>query len=216
MRVYHLTSAQNALSNIALRRIKIARFGDLNDPFELLAAKLSDKELRQALKSWKEDFHKTKGMLCFSESWDNPVLWSHYADKHRGICLGFDIPNQYATEVNYTGKRVKVYFKNNDSEQGLSPNFVHELLCTKYEHWIYESERRMFLSLDEGTKEHGMYFYDFSDNLALKEVIIGPNCAIPYERIKQLVDNTNGSTKITKARLGFTHFEVVPNLRYEN
>ena len=36
MRVYYLTGAQFALSNLALRRIKNARFGDLNDPFELL------------------------------------------------------------------------------------------------------------------------------------------------------------------------------------
>ena len=33
MRVYYLTGAQFALSNLALRRIKIARFEDLNDLF---------------------------------------------------------------------------------------------------------------------------------------------------------------------------------------
>ena len=36
MRVYYLTGAQFALNNIALRRLKIARIEDLNDPFELL------------------------------------------------------------------------------------------------------------------------------------------------------------------------------------
>jgi len=32
MRVYYLTGAQFAISKLALRRIKIARFKDLNDP----------------------------------------------------------------------------------------------------------------------------------------------------------------------------------------
>ncbi|NDP48093.1 MAG: DUF2971 domain-containing protein [Sulfuriferula multivorans] len=96
MRLYHLTTAEYAISNIGLRRLKIARFGDLNDPFELLAAELEDKDFRKAVKSWKNEFHNTKGLLCFSESWHNPVLWSHYADKHRGVCLGFDIPDEYA------------------------------------------------------------------------------------------------------------------------
>ena len=77
MRVYYLTSSEYALNNIALRRIKVARFADLNDPFELLATEMSDKDFRVAMKSWKNDFHKTKGLLCFSEDWKNPVLWSH-------------------------------------------------------------------------------------------------------------------------------------------
>jgi len=37
MRVYHFLSATNALKDISKRRIKIAQFQDLNDPFELLA-----------------------------------------------------------------------------------------------------------------------------------------------------------------------------------
>ena len=91
MRVYHFLSSQNALSDIALRRMRISRYGDLNDPFELLAANVGDGEVRRAVRAWKEDFHRTKGILCFSRTWDNPVLWSHYSEKHRGICLTFNV-----------------------------------------------------------------------------------------------------------------------------
>lgn len=55
-----MTSSEFALSDITLGRIKIARFGDLNDPFELLAAKLSEKQFRRAVNSWKNDFHKNR------------------------------------------------------------------------------------------------------------------------------------------------------------
>ena len=36
-RLYHLTSAEYAISNIVFNRLKVARFSDLNDPFELSA-----------------------------------------------------------------------------------------------------------------------------------------------------------------------------------
>ena len=215
MRLYHLTSAEFAISSIALKRLKIARFGDLNDPFELLAAEQSDKDFRKAIKSWKEEFHKTKGLICFSENWRNPVLWSHYAEKHRGICLGFDVPEQYALSVTYRKKRVPIRFQNKDPDQGLDENFVDELLRTKYEHWAYEAERRMFVSLDEGTRENGIYFYDFDESLILKEIIVGPLCEVPLERIESLAQSTNGGVVVRKARLAFKKFEVVVDQRYE-
>ena len=46
MRVYYLTPSQYALSSIALRRLKVARYNDLNDPFELLAVDVASKDLR--------------------------------------------------------------------------------------------------------------------------------------------------------------------------
>lgn len=79
MRVHYLTGTQYALSNIALRRIKVSRFTDLNDPFELLAVDLSDKQHRAAIRATKEELNKDKGLICFSKSWSNPLLWGHYA-----------------------------------------------------------------------------------------------------------------------------------------
>ena len=102
MRVYHVTAAQYAVINISLRRFKIARFCDLNDAFELLAAKLSDKKFRRAIKSWMEDFLKANGLLCFSKTWGNLVLWSHYADKQRGIAPGVKVADYLVEEINNT------------------------------------------------------------------------------------------------------------------
>jgi hypothetical protein len=215
MKLYYLTSADYAVSNIALRRLKISRISDLNDPFELLAADLTDKEFRRAIKSWKRELNKTTGLLCFSESWRNPVLWGHYGDRHRGICLGFDVPEKDTMPVNYSNSRVKIKFKNNDPKQGLSKDFVNELLRTKYEHWVYEKERRIFIELDETTKENGNFFFQYPELLSLSEVIIGPHCEIPKKQIEELTLKTHGPIRIIKARLGFENFEVVIDQRFE-
>ena len=46
------------------------------------------------------------GVACFTKDFENPYLWSAYADQHRGICLVFDRealeglePPEYAAEV---------------------------------------------------------------------------------------------------------------------
>ena len=110
MRVFHLLPASFGISDIALSRIKIARYDDLNDPFELLATELAERELRKAVAAMKKEFNETMGIISFSRSWDNPVLWSHYADKHHGMALGFDIPDEYANKVNYSSDRVPIKF----------------------------------------------------------------------------------------------------------
>src|SRR5574337_2128898 len=34
---------------------------------------------------------ETCGISCFSKSFNKTLMWSHYADKHAGVCLGFTI-----------------------------------------------------------------------------------------------------------------------------
>lgn len=31
-----------------------------------------------------------KGVCCFSEKWDDLLMWAYYADGHKGFCLEFD------------------------------------------------------------------------------------------------------------------------------
>jgi hypothetical protein len=96
LRVYHLTSAEYAVSNIGLGRIKLARFSDLNDPFELLAVNFRERQVRKIVRDFKDAYDSHTGLLCFSADWTNPVLWSHYAEKHRGVCLGFNLTRSRA------------------------------------------------------------------------------------------------------------------------
>ena len=43
----------------------------------------------------------THGILCFSADGRDPVIGAHYSDKHRGVCLGFDIPDNKGRKVDY-------------------------------------------------------------------------------------------------------------------
>ncbi|PZO07564.1 MAG: hypothetical protein DCF27_10650 [Lysobacteraceae bacterium] len=45
---------------------------------------------RATLKELSHEFLELRGVSCFSETNDNLLMWSHYADCGRGICLEFD------------------------------------------------------------------------------------------------------------------------------
>ena len=93
MKAYHFLPANYGLTNLQRRHLKVATIPELNDPFELLCLDLSDPELRRAMRAWKATIGRCFGLLCFSRTWRNPVQWSHYADRHRGVCLGFELPD---------------------------------------------------------------------------------------------------------------------------
>lgn len=208
MRVYHLLSAEHGLSDIALHRIRISRFRDLNDPFELLAARDDAKAFRKGIRSWRDEFNEDNGLLCFSKDWKNPVLWSHYASKHRGMCLGFDVHDSLINAVTYTSDRLPLRFRESNPEKGLEEGFVRDLLRTKFKHWEYEDEVRVFLRLDHATVEAGSYFYRFDQTVALKEVILGPLCELPIREVRDLVHSAYDDVTVVKARLAYKWFAL--------
>jgi hypothetical protein len=84
-------------------------------------------------------------------------------------------------------------------------------LSTKFEHWVYENEVRVFVQLDHATAEHGLFFYEFSEDLVLEEVILGPLCEISLESVRRLVSRTKPDVHVLRARLADKFFNVVPD-----
>lgn len=194
-----------------MRRVKIARFGDLNDPFELLAVDLKDRDHRRAFRATKEQLNEDKGLICLSKAWDNPLLWGHYAEKHTGIALGFDVPDAILAPVIYAKKPLKIPIDKETNLPRLSEALMNQLLRTKFADWKYEKEVRLFVQLDHTTKESGMYFYDFSKDFSLKEVVLGPKCELPISAVREFVNNVSPSASVVKARIAFSSFRVIKN-----
>jgi hypothetical protein len=208
MRVYHFVPARYGLEDLQRRRLKIATIDELNDPFEFLAIDLTNAKLRRAFAAVKQQLAETSDMLCFSRHWNNPVQWSHYADKHMGLCLGFDIPDEHLTPVQYSGRRLAADAQRlrwEDMDEATALKF----LSTKFAHWRYEAEVRAFLSLEDREPKSGLYFADFSDRLALTEVIVGARSEISRSDLKGALGDLARNVRCVKARLAFKTFNVV-------
>jgi len=206
MRAYHFLSAENALDDLARRRVKISEIDKLNDPFELWCSAQEDRAIRRALLRYKKEMAKRCGMICFCKHWHSPVLWSHYSEKHRGICLGFEVDEQFLRPVIYVKKRQPLQFP-------LTPEAAERLLYTKYHDWCYEEELRGWVRLEERDASTGYYFYDLDEKIQLREVIAGPLCAVPKPAIDAAVKRYDGDIRIIKSRLAFTTFQVVQQKR---
>jgi len=203
MLAYHFLPAAYALDDIAKRRIKISEIDQTNDPFELWCVSQPTRSLRDALRACKMEMNEKFGLICFSEDWVNPLLWSHYADKHRGICLGFEVDKLSLRKIRYVKERPALRLP-------LTKETADQFLWTKYWDWKYEEERRSWFQLDE--REDGNYFYHFdsqSDLMQLREVIVGPLCDTTEGEVKAALDNYGDGVRIIKARLAFNTFRVV-------
>jgi hypothetical protein len=211
MRVYHFLSAKWGLAAIRDRRLKIARIGALNDPFEFLSLTMRDAEDRIAFSLWRNDLDKDLGLLCFSERATNPVQWSHYAENHTGVCLGFEAPAATLMKVRYTSKRGRVDVREVSKVGGeAEEQMMVDALSTKYSHWRYEAEWRTFIELDHDAVEHGLYFQSFGPNFVLRQVIVGPKSTITRADVAEAIGDMQ-DVEAYQARLAFQSFKVVKN-----
>lgn len=208
IRVYHLTSLENAISSIALGRLKVSRFSDLNDPFELMAVTHRDPRVRRAAKTNKKEVNEKIGLICFSKNWKQPVLWSHYGARHRGVCLGFDVKKSITEEVKYEDKRLLDELDRNPDPTKLPADLKKLLRVTKYAHWRYEEEVRVFISLESAQKEGNHFFRHFDSDIRLADVILGTLCEASVEDMRKLVSERSPSAKTCKARLSQKQFKI--------
>lgn len=211
VRLYHFVNRQYGLENLRKRRLKIARWNDLNDPFELAGANFADESLRREMRRIKEAMHNEIGMLCFSKNWKNPVQWSHYAENHRGMCLAFDVNDDVLQQVSYVDKRLKcLYSEILDSyDKEMHDNIIHVMMTTKYIDWKYEEEWRVFTTLKN--EEKGLFFQKFDQDVSLRCVIVGVSSNLSRADVVSALGDQASGVDVYKARLGFKQFEIVRN-----
>jgi hypothetical protein len=194
--------------------LKVARFADANDPFELLGVRLRNKQVREAVKDFKKDCNESTGLLCFSKDWTKPILWSYYAEKHKGVCLGFDLKSDLVRDVIYQEDRAMVDFDKESDSFVVGDELKARLLITKSEHWIGEDEVRIIVDLkkEKKVKRDGqLYFRRFDSDMVLTRVILGPNCALDPHAVRDLVRLRHPRAIVFRSRAEFGKFRVVFN-----
>lgn len=92
-----------------------------------------------------------RGICCFSTTFTNPLLWSHYGEQHNGICVGYNLnrkPTPILKKVEYGGNRIiktslieKAIIQNDKESQELLDK---NILLKKAPPWKYEREWRLF------------------------------------------------------------------------
>ena len=151
MKLYHFMKEEYALKAISHKRLKIALLDQLNDPFEFVSIQSTDDQVKQVFELTKVDLSQKCGILCFSRDFKNPLLWSHYSDNHKGVCLVFETDKKIGDdflEVDYKNEfiDIPVDFLGEHNQEN-DEKIVLKYLATKYDNWKYEDELRFFYHL---------------------------------------------------------------------
>ena len=208
MRLYYMTAEKWAQTILAEARLKLSLFDELNDPFELLGASIGGHETRRVVTFLRAHWSKTYGLLCMSDNWHSPLMWAHYADKHRGICLGFDIEDGLWWQMRYVADRISLPLDVTKPVLGLDAAKLRSLMEVKAMDWAYEREYRMSSKLTD-VEENGFYYVDFSNALVLREVILGARCTTPIHSVARSVGQPARTVTVHRARAAFETFEIV-------
>lgn len=110
---------------------------------------LAKKEKESRLRALIEKLNDKFGVLCLSSKWDEVVMWSHYAEKHKGFVIAFDTTSDFFKPdgANSVGARPVVYSETRPWI-GLSGknDDVISMVYTKSTSWQYESEHRLLVA----------------------------------------------------------------------
>lgn len=163
-------------------RIFAAKYKDLNDPMEGQYYYNKGELNKEMLRKLATD----KGVLrlcSLSKTKDNELMWSHYAEGHRGVAIGLIVDKKRydVRPINYNGL---AYLNGVQVEQ----DAPREILSHKLNVWSYEEEERVFVS--------DINYVD----VQVKEVITGRAMSNQdYGFIRDLLDKIDPSINLIKA-----------------
>jgi hypothetical protein len=206
-RLYYYTGKHWGLKVLWEKRLKLSRYADVNDPFELLPY---DRTRKRSREFWDKQVARLLssryGFVCLSEDWRTTLMWSHYGEKHTGICLGFDVLKDIAEQISYTDYLLADPVDYKKELRGVSMQVLQRALSYKFSGWSYEREWRVRVRL--GTAIDGIYYKGFGDDVMLREVIIGPRCTLSVQDAVDAVRGHPLAVEVFTARAAFGTFEV--------
>jgi hypothetical protein len=141
-----------------------------NDPFDCSFIELMDKEY-QIPSLVRQVYIDCLKIACFIKQLQttnivnnrkkepiNNLMWAHYTDSHKGICIKYNLDN-ITSQLDYDKKNVIAYFKKiKYSDEDITQKRLSDLLIEsafiKGKEWEYEKELRFFYYDVNGHGEH--------------------------------------------------------------
>jgi len=166
---------KHLLASLVNSEIYFAQPSCLNDPFDcrvevlraldnaIIQSPPESRETLMKLRKMKDFFEKVQadtsriGVSSFSLDLNNPLMWSHYANDHRGVSLMYSFPEGYfydnkdrilgITRVEYDTNPLTDWLVHRAPSLGTFEEFgvalITKILTIKAKPWEYEGEVRI-------------------------------------------------------------------------
>ncbi|WOO34907.1 DUF2971 domain-containing protein [Anaerocolumna sp. AGMB13020] len=195
------------LTSLKEEKIWFSRKDILNDPFELQYSYI-DFYSNEGKEFFANSVNNT-GIFCLSKNPLNKLMWSHYAQAHKGYCIEYNVVNKdliFPVEYRRTRPNFSELYNNFMSVKDI---LAERLLNSGYEEnyplekavfalaamnnykdacWDYEKEFRI-TSIKSDQKEG---FLEMPTNLIMTKIICGINCSGPDKAdLQSVCDHVN-------------------------
>lgn len=155
------------------------------------------------------------GICSLSEQSENIVMWSHYSNSHKGICVGLDskqLLDSFESIYEKEGHLLNIYKVNYnkeypslhimDFEEKDTEEQIIKPLIIKSDYWKYEKEYRIISTT--GTN----IAIRFSDNI-IKEILLGVKISKDIkDKITEILKNKKSNTKLFQAKKSDNKFGI--------
>jgi len=217
MLLYRYLPATAAIKTIESRHFRVSRIMELNDPFEWSFGfdgsrperiaddrRERDELIQQSNEKW--------GVLCFCEVFKDPVMWSHYADRHRGLVIEIEanVHDDAYHKVLYSRRPIIQQRWLGDREKHTEElkGVFSEFFRFKAPSWNYEREWRAVVPLDKCDVAEGMFLWRIPDNF-ITRLIIGIRSLVKPDDLRRSLD-AHGfkGVQAVKAMESLKHYEI--------
>ncbi|MGA2624482.1 MAG: DUF2971 domain-containing protein [Bacteroidota bacterium] len=157
-------------------------------------------------------------VLSLSTARTNPLMWSHYADSHRGLAIGFDSENQFfskALRVQYRAERPRVNLFPIPETEPEKLRLAESILATKNISWHYEEEYRLINTttllkdshtIDSGGHEVLVRAFPIE---SVQDLIFGCNIQEDSQNsLSEIVRNKFSTASLNQAVLDTKNFQI--------
>lgn len=171
-----------------------------------------------------ETFQNKIGILCLSTSNNNSMMYSHYSNNHKGICIEYNSERIFDhfkkdDQVNIAGAFVKYeheqpnpFFLEQAGEnqtKEYNNSLKQQILC-KYDFWNYEEEYRVLrLPIDNKDNSNFSRSKLTLPDKSIRSIIFGHNCSIDFKN--EVMAKLNPQIEFKQARVlhdRYNHVEI--------
>ncbi|WP_243384113.1 DUF2971 domain-containing protein [Geothrix alkalitolerans] len=166
-----------------------------------------------------DELNEKLGILSLSRTFSNLLMWSHYADGHKGFVIGFDSMHKFFRQKSPDKHDTSPYLVSYTTQRSLIKPDEHDaytkVLCQKPLDWAYEEEVRIFRNFSDVAVPPNMdksgypiYLVDIPDD-CIKKIFIGAHASPNFKnRIIKQVFNKIPKAQILEMKMSDSKYQL--------
>lgn len=136
--------AEAAMQKIQAIACQLEQY-DKPQPYRALREECMYDDILESLKK----YYCNYGVLSLTKKFDSPLMWSHYADQHRGLCIEYSVVDDsgvtplkvdYHAPRSISARKIFDWIKNNSDS--VDNDITQRYFLSKAKEWEYENEWR--------------------------------------------------------------------------